>query len=99
MKLIISGASGLVGRELTTAFRAEGHEVLRLVRPGEPSSADTIAWDPTSGQVDLPALEDADAVIHLNGASIAGGRWTPSRRTVLRSSRVDTTRLLVDSLG
>jgi uncharacterized protein (TIGR01777 family) len=98
MKIIISGASGLVGHELITAFRAEGHQVLRLVRSRDSYSPDTIAWDPTSAQIDVPALEGADAVINLNGASIAGGRWTASRRAVLRSSRVDSTRVLVDSL-
>jgi len=98
MKIIISGASGFVGHELTAAFRAEGHQVLRLVRSRESSSADTIPWDPTSAQVDAPALERADAVINLNGASIAGARWTPTRRATLRTSRVDSTRFLVDSL-
>src|SRR5665213_3345593 len=99
MKIIISGASGLVGHELTTAFRAEGHQVLRLVRSRESSSAGTIAWDPSSAWIDAPALEGADVVINLNGASISGERWTTSRRAELRSSRVDSTRLLVDALG
>jgi uncharacterized protein (TIGR01777 family) len=99
MKIIISGASGLVGHELTTALRAEGHKVLRLVRSHESSSSDTIAWNPPSAQIDVPALEGADVVINLNGASIAGGRWTATRKAVLRSSRADSTRVLVDALG
>ena len=105
MKIIISGASGLVGHELTTALRAEGHRVLRLTRSWRQSSetsavsADTIAWDPSSAKVYARALESADAVINLNGASISGGRWTAKRKALLRSSRLDSTRLLVDAVG
>ncbi|MGC2330831.1 MAG: TIGR01777 family oxidoreductase, partial [Candidatus Acidiferrales bacterium] len=48
--------------------------------------------------MDVAAMEGTDAVVHLSGASIADGRWTPARKAVLRSSRIDTTRVLVDSL-
>jgi hypothetical protein len=48
--------------------------------------------------VDVPALEGHDAIVHLSGASIADGRWTDKRKAILRSSRVDSTRVLVDSL-
>jgi uncharacterized protein (TIGR01777 family) len=99
MKLIISGASGLVGTALTSAFRAEGHTVLHLVRSNGILSPDVIRWDPTSAQVDVSAMEGTDVVVHLSGASISQGRWTPARRAVLRSSRVDSTRVLVDSLA
>lgn len=57
-----------------------------------------IRWDPPSAQVDVPALEAADAVVHLSGASISDGRWTEARKQALRSSRIDSTRVLVDSL-
>jgi uncharacterized protein (TIGR01777 family) len=103
MKIIISGASGLVGTALTNVLRAEGDTVKHLVRtPGKASSpddAEDIHWDPTSAHMDVPALEGADAVVHLSGASVAGGRWTQARKQVLRSSRLDTTRILVDSLA
>jgi len=99
MKIIISGASGLVGSALTNAFRAEGHSLLHLARPGRRLSTHEIRWDPPSAQVDVPALEAADAVVHLSGAKISEGRWTPERKRVLRSSRIDSTRLLVDSLA
>ena len=103
MKIIVSGASGLVGTALTQSLRAQGHTVLHLVRkparaPKEVSSAE-IHWDPLSAQVDVPALEGADAVVHLSGANISEGRWTPARKDVLRSSRIDSTRVLVDSLA
>jgi uncharacterized protein (TIGR01777 family) len=99
MKVLISGASGLVGAALTKAFRAEGSTIAHLVRSGGAAPDDGIRWDPRSGSVDASAMEGADAVINLNGASIAGGRWTPERKAILRASRVDATRTLVDALA
>ena len=99
MKILISGASGLVGRALAGVLRAQGHQVARLVRPGSAASADGISWDPSAATVDVSAMEGADAVVHLSGASVAGGRWTPARKALLRSSRIDTTRVLVDALA
>jgi uncharacterized protein (TIGR01777 family) len=99
MKILISGASGLVGRALAGVLRAQGHQVARLVRPGSTASADDISWDPSAATVDVSAMEGADAVVHLSGASVAGGRWTPARKALLRSSRIDTTRVLVDALA
>jgi len=49
--------------------------------------------------VDLSAMEGADAIVHLSGASVGDGRWTPARKALLRSSRIDSTRVLVDSLA
>ena len=98
MKILISGSSGLVGKALSSALRAEGHTVARLVRPGGALSSGDVSWDPMAATMDTAAMEGTDAVVHLSGASIAGGRWTPARKAVLRSSRIDTTRVLVDSL-
>jgi hypothetical protein len=70
-----------------------------LVRPGRPAKPNEIRWDPLSAQVDVAALEGFDAVIHLSGASVAAQRWTKQRKEVLRSSRIDSTRVLVDSLA
>ncbi len=99
MKILISGASGLVGRALAGVLRAQGHQVARLVRPGSAPSADDISWDPSAATVDVSAMEGADAVVHLSGASVSGGRWTPARKALLHSSRIDTTRVLVDALA
>jgi uncharacterized protein (TIGR01777 family) len=99
MKVIISGASGLVGAALTESLRGDGHTVARLVRPGGAASAGDIRWDPASGFINLDAMEAADAVVNLNGASIGGGRWTPTRKKLLHTSRVDSTRFLVASLA
>lgn len=100
MKILISGASGLVGKALARRLQEDGHVVARLVRPGGGSSSPgDIFWDPMAATVDAPAMEGFDAVIHLSGASIAEARWTPQRKAVLRSSRIDSTRVLVDTLS
>jgi hypothetical protein len=98
MKIIISGATGLVGAALVRTLRNEGHNVARLVRGGNATAGD-IPWNPGAAKVDLAALEGADAFVNLNGASIGGGRWTPERKDLLRSSRVNTTRFLVDTFS
>jgi uncharacterized protein len=72
------------------------------VRSGSAATADAtskmVRWEPPTGSIDLAGLEGADAVVHLAGASVAGGRWTAARKEVLRRSRVDATRHLVAGL-
>ncbi len=99
MKVLISGGSGLVGTALTESLRSQGHTVTHLVRPGGAVSAGDVRWDPDSGFINTNAMERADAVVNLNGASIGGGRWTAARKKILRASRVDSTRVLVDALA
>jgi hypothetical protein len=89
----------MVGAALTVALKTEQHEVWYLVRHGRPLKPNEILWDPPSARVDVAALEGFDAVVHLSGASVADGRWTRQRKEVLRSSRIDSTRVLVDSLA
>ena len=99
MRILISGASGLTGTALTAALRAKGHAVSHLVRPGGSPAPGDVGWDPVAGTVDITAMEGADAVVHLSGASISGGRWTSRRKTLLRTSRVDSTRVLIDAMA
>lgn len=103
MRVLMTGASGLVGTALTEAFRAEGATVNRFVRPAAGAAtavaAGDVAWNSQTGEMNLPAAEGADAVVNLAGASIGGGRWTPQRKALLRSSRVDLTEKLVAGLG
>jgi uncharacterized protein (TIGR01777 family) len=99
MKILISGSSGLVGTAATTALQSDRHSVVHLVRPGKAAKAVDVQWDPMRATVDVAGIEGVDVVIHLSGAGIADGRWTDDRKQVLRSSRVDTTRVLVDSLS
>jgi len=99
MKILISGSSGLIGTAATTALKSDGHNVVHLVRPGKTTNPGDIQWDPMRATVDVAGLEGIDVVIHLSGAGIADGRWTEERKQLLRSSRIDTTRVLVDSLS
>jgi uncharacterized protein len=99
VRILISGASGLVGTAATSALRAEGYEVGRLVRPGRKADAADVPWDPAAGTVDCDAVERIDAIIHLAGAGIGDARWTEARKKVLRGSRVDSTRTLVDAIS
>jgi uncharacterized protein (TIGR01777 family) len=99
LKILVSGASGLVGKSLASALQADGHSVARLVRPGGTHAAGDVAWDPHAATVDVAAMEGFDAVVHLSGANIAERRWTPARKAEIRSSRIDTTRVLVDALA
>jgi uncharacterized protein (TIGR01777 family) len=93
MKILISGGSGLIGRAATAALRADGHEVVRMVRR-EAASADEVAWHPAAGELPLEACRGADAVINLCGADLAAKRWTRKRRNEIRTSRIDTTQTL-----
>jgi uncharacterized protein (TIGR01777 family) len=97
-RIAISGASGLVGSQLVPFLRAGGHDVARLVRR-RPSAADEIAWDPATGQIDAASLEGMDAVIHLAGVSIAGGRWTAARKAAILSSRQQGTSLIAETVA
>ena len=98
MKIAITGADGFLGRPLAARLAAAGHEVVRLVRRA-PRGPGEIAWDPPAGAIDRAGLAGAGAVVHLAGASIAGGRWTAARRALLRESRVTPTRLLAETLA
>ncbi len=100
LRILVSGASGLVGRALIPFLTTQGHEVVRLVR-GAARGPDEVAWDPASsaGELDLSRAGRIDAVVHLAGAGIADARWTESRRREIRDSRVRGTRLLAEALA
>lgn len=97
MKIVIAGASGLIGTAITPALRTAGHEVTRLVRRTA-HAPDEVAWDPAAGTIDLAGLEGTDAAINLAGESVGSGRWTTARRERILRSRVDATRTLVQAL-
>jgi protein-L-isoaspartate(D-aspartate) O-methyltransferase len=98
-RIVISGASGLIGSALVPFLTSGGHRVERLVRRPAPSGEDEIGWDPFAGSLDPKRLEGVDAVIHLAGENIAAGRWTPARREAIWSSRVAGTELLCGVLA
>jgi len=99
MKIIISGASGLVGSALVPDLTNNGHDVVRLVRaPRQPSRGEAI-WDPANGDLDPSVLEGADVVINLNGRSIGQGRWNARVKDELRSSRIDATTTITAAIA
>jgi uncharacterized protein (TIGR01777 family) len=105
MRILVSGSTGFLGSALIAALEREGHTIARLVRPETaPKSAagaekQVVRWDPVGGEFDEKAAEGADALVHLAGASIAGGRWNAARKKLLRSSRIDATRHLIGKLS
>lgn len=97
MKVVVSGASGLIGSALVPHLRARGHEVLTLVRR-EPRAAGEVRWNPGT-PLDPAALAGVQGAVHLAGAGVGDHRWTDEYKATIRSSRVDGTRTLVDALG
>jgi uncharacterized protein (TIGR01777 family) len=97
MRLLIAGASGLVGSALVPLLKAENSDVTRLVRSAVKSGE--IEWHPERGLIDAPALEGFDAVINLAGDGIANGRWTEEKKRRILDSRVNGTRLLSETMA
>ena len=98
MRIVLAGASGLIGTGLKAQLSALGHEVAVLVRhatsqPGEDS------WDPSQGLVDPGFLAGADAVVCLSGVGVGDHRWTDSYKQEILRSRVDTVGTLARSLA
>lgn len=100
MRILVSGSTGLIGRAVQEAFRADGHEVVPLLRrrPEETAGA-FVVWDPAEGRLNEADLEGFDAVVHLAGENIAVRRWTAAQKERIRSSRVESTRLLAERLS
>jgi uncharacterized protein (TIGR01777 family) len=96
-RILIAGASGVIGRTLVPFLLTQGHSVVRLVRRS-PKTADEVYWNPGVGELASAALENVDAVINLSGENVAGGRWTEARRGAIFRSRVDSTRTLVGAI-
>ncbi len=97
MRVLISGATGLIGTELTRQLEAAGHTVLRLVRR-EPHATTDYRWDPAALRLDPALLDQVDAIVNLSGASLAKLPWTRRYREQILESRVQATRTLTDAL-
>ncbi|MFF3780373.1 TIGR01777 family oxidoreductase [Streptomyces sp. NPDC001933] len=97
-RIAVTGASGLIGAALVRSLRADGHEVVRLVR--HPARAgDEVEWDPKRGYVDVAGLVGCDAVVHLAGAGVGDHRWTAAYKREIRDSRVLGTAAIAEAVA
>lgn len=98
MRILISGASGLIGSALIDFLSLAKYEVYKLTRVRSGLLPHEIPWDPHLGLITPALLEGFDGVVHLAGESIVG-RWTKHKKEEILRSRVDGTRLLADTLS
>ena len=103
LTVAVTGSRGLIGSELCHFLTTGGHAVVRLVRgePTPPAFDDGTTqrpWNPDA-DVDPATLDGVDAVVHLAGENIAGGRWTAARKRAIRDSRIGPTRRLAEAIG
>ncbi len=96
MNVLITGASGFLGFPLVSLLHARGHSAIPLARGADSTPP---CWYPAAGTIDLGAAPPPDAVVHLAGESVAGGRWTESRKASILSSRVQGTRLIAETVA
>lgn len=97
-KIAVTGASGLVGSALVPVLRANGFDVIRLVRRS-PQASDEVCWDPDAGIIDEAALRGVSGAVHLASENIATGRWTRAKKARIRNSRVRGTELIAGALA
>jgi uncharacterized protein len=112
VKVAVTGSSGLIGSALVASLRADGHDVIRLVRR-PPRAAGEVRWDPraagagllspgapgSSGTPGPSALDGLSACVHLAGAGVADHRWTARYKAEIRASRILGTRVLAGALA
>ncbi len=98
MRVLISGASGLVGTELARQLTEDGHQALKLVRRPA-TSADEVSWNPSKGEIDPEIMETVDAVVNLAGATTGRIPWTAKYKKEIVDSRIDSTRTLVTAIN
>lgn len=105
MRVVVTGGTGFIGTKLVAALGARGDTVTVLTRGGAKARSpgnervSYASWTPTTAGAWTESLVDADAVIHLAGAGVMDERWSPARVAVLRSSRVESTRLLAEAIA
>ena len=98
MKVLITGASGLIGKELQKSFEQKGYEML-LASRSEPKDDKHVQWSIDEGFTDPDKLEGIDVVVHLAGENVSGLRWTDEKKKAIRDSRILGTRNVVDAIS
>lgn len=98
MKILVSGSTGLIGSSVIPHLARQGHGIVHLVRTTARGDAAEVHWNPSQGTIDVSGLEGMDAIVHLAGENIGNGRWTARKKARILDSRVEGTRLLVNSL-
>jgi len=98
MRVVIAGSSGFLGTNLVDELRVRGHDVTRLVRR-PPTDAHEAEWDPASGRLDRDLVEQADAVVTLNGSSLLGNPHSTSFRRRVHDSRVRSTQVIAEAVA
>lgn len=99
MKVLISGSTGLIGKNLASYLEYQGHEVYSLVRSESKLGPRKIFWQPNKGVLDASELEGCDVVVNLAGENIADRRWTSKQKTRILESRTKSTHLLASTLA
>jgi uncharacterized protein (TIGR01777 family) len=103
MKVIITGGTGLIGRALAADLASDGHQIIVLSRTPErasglPEGVRVERWDASTANGWSPLAEGADAIVNLAGESIAAGRWTEERKRLIRESRLNAGRAVVQAV-
>lgn len=100
MRVVIVGATGLIGRHVIDALRARGDEALPLSRGSTTvGGVPTVRWEPSESPMPSSARDGSDAIVNLAGAPLTAGRWSPARKRAIQRSRIDATRGVVAALG
>lgn len=98
LRVLIGGASGMIGTELQRQLAGAGHTVLTLVRRA-PAKPTEYTWAPDAKILDFRLLDEVDAVVNLSGASLSRLPWTPGWKREILRSRVNATRALVEAMS
>jgi len=99
VRIVLTGASGLIGRALVEHLRGRGDDFVRLVRRPTRGEPNLVSWDPSNEEIDVAVFEGADAVVHLSGEPIVEGRWSAGKKRRILRSREGTTAFLAKTLG
>jgi len=97
-KILITGASGLIGSRLTSQLLAKNHSVAHLGRKKKEGTVASFVWDVKQNHIDLNAIAGTDTIIHLAGAGVGDKRWTSEWKKEILNSRVQSSKLLFETL-